>query len=506
MILRDLAAEVPGAVLDGPGEVDVRGVTLDSRRVGPGDLYVAIRGKRADGLRFAPQAIAAGAAAVAVDADRLEALRAVNAGVPALGLPAPRADMATLAAAVHGWPGRALTLVGVTGTNGKTTVTWLVSACAAAAGWPEGLIGTVEQRVGPEHVAADHTTPESSDLQALLARMVAAGVRSAAIEVSSVGVCEHRIDALDFDVAVFLNLDVDHLDYHGTLEAYADAKAEFFRAHLAADGVAIIDVDDPRGEAMCAAVPAGRTIWRLSLRPDVDAEVRFDDLTVGVAGIAGRLVTPRGTLRLDSPLTGRFNASNVAAAAAAALAAGVPAGAVEAGLQAARVPGRFERVPNGLGLFVVVDYAHTADAIERVVESLRAVTAGQVWCVFGCGGDRDASKRGPMGAAAASADAVVVTSDNPRGESPAEIAAAAAEGAIAAGRPRSEAPAVGHTWVELDRRLAIAAALAAAGPGDAVLIAGKGHERYQEVAGVRTPFDDVEVAREALEQLREVRS
>ncbi len=494
MNLRALARLVPGVFATG-ADVEVTGVTHDSRRVRAGDLFVALPGANADGRRFVADALARGAAAIAVPDDAADT--GAPADVPALRLSAPRTDMAALAAAVYGHPSRRLKLVGVTGTNGKTTITTLIAAAVAAAGQPVGLVGTVAHRVGDALVPSGHTTPEAPDLQALLARMLAAGVRIAAMEVSSIGLAEHRVDACEFAVAAFTNLTPDHLDYHGTMAAYGDAKARLFASGLAAGGIAVVDVDDPFGATIAASVPQGREIWTVSLR-DPAAAVRYAAAAIDGRGIRGTLVTPRGAVEVECPLLGEHNARNVAAAAACAVAADVPPEAVATALRTARVPGRLEAIDNALGLRVLVDYAHSPDALGRVLSALRPLTDGTLWCVFGCGGDRDATKRGPMGAAAAAADAVIVTSDNPRTEDPAAIAAAAVRGAVDAGRPLAETPAAGRTYVELDRRRAIRAAIAAARPGDTVLIAGKGHETYQQVGRDRLPFDDAEEARRAL--------
>lgn len=489
MKLSHLAAALPTARLEG-GDADIRALTHDSRRVGPGTLYVALRGRTVDGLRFVPNAITAGAAAVAVEGD---AQLAVD--VPVLRLAAPRRDLATLAAALHGHPSTRLKLVGVTGTNGKTTVSTLFAAIADAAGWPAGLVGTIEHRVGRERRPAAFTTPEAPDLQALLAEIVAAGAPAAAMEVSSVGLAEHRVDALRFAAAAFLNLTPDHLDYHGDMAAYGAAKRRLFTDLLAEDAVVVVDVDDPFGPTLLADAPGA---WRLSIAPDAATEVRWRDLVIDARGVRGTLVTPVAEVGLESPLLGAFNAANVACAAALALAVGAPAEAVAAGLRGAVVRGRLQPVPHAGGPTVLVDYAHSPDALARVLATLRPLTAGALWCVFGCGGDRDRAKRGPMGAAAAAADVVVVTNDNPRGEDPAAIAEAAVAGAVAAGRPRADTPRPGATVVELDRRRAIELAVRAAGPDDTVLIAGKGHETYQEQGGARRPFDDVAIAAAAL--------
>ncbi|MGK0359948.1 MAG: UDP-N-acetylmuramoyl-L-alanyl-D-glutamate--2,6-diaminopimelate ligase [Bradymonadia bacterium] len=507
--LADLIAGIDGLQVDGDVQIEICQVTHDSRAIIQGGLYVALPGRYYDGARYAPDAIARGAAAILLAGDSPFAQnRAVDApGVTILRTDAPRPVMAELAARVHGHPSRGLSLVGVTGTNGKTTTTSLLADMVACAGYAEGLIGTNGVRIAGSDRKAKLTTPESPDLQALLADMVAADVRVAAMEVSSVGVAEERCAALHFAAAGFLNLSVDHLDYHKTMAAYGQAKRRLFTELIGPDGVAIINVEDPFGAALAAgsdsvagspSADITATIWSLEIEnPSADVHIR--DLVVDAAGIAGTLVTPKGEVPFECPLVGRYNAVNAALAGALALAVGMPKGAIAGALQRAAIAGRMQALPNPHGFTVVVDYAHSDDAIDRVLAALRPLTVGRLWCVFGCGGDRDATKRGPMGRAAAAADVVIITNDNPRSEDPQAIAQAALAGAVAAGRPQAQAPTPGHCWVQLDRASAIAAAISGAARGDTVLIAGKGHEAWQEIAGVKHPFDDVAVARKALE-------
>jgi UDP-N-acetylmuramoyl-L-alanyl-D-glutamate--2,6-diaminopimelate ligase len=495
MMLHVLCSAVADAWIEGDSSVDILAVSHDSRAVTPGTLFVALPGRNTDGTRYIDQALAAGAAAVAVSEDV-----ALTCGVPVVRLPSPRAALALLAAEVHGRPAEELKMIGVTGTNGKTTVSTLVSEICVAGGVGEGLIGTIDHRIAGVNRAAQFTTPEAPALHALLAEMVAADVEIAIMEVSSIGLEERRVDGIPFQVAGFLNLTADHLDYHADMEAYGVAKSTLFTDHLALGGIAIIDIDDAYGQELALRLRAERSdveLWTLSLSQSA-ASVRFEGLVVNAEGVSGTLITPKGQVSLTSPLLGAFNASNLAMSAALAQAVGISSEAISLALTTAQVRGRLERVETQRGFSVVVDYAHSPDAIERVLETLRPVTTGSLWCVFGCGGDRDVTKRGPMGTAAALADAVVVTSDNPRSEDPAVIAEQAVAGAINAGAPLSAVPMVGATFVELDRRAAIAATLGAAGPGDLILVAGKGHETYQEVGGQRLPFDDVQVVRDLL--------
>jgi len=395
-------------------------------------------------------------------------------------------------------------LVGLTGTNGKTTVSTLVAQICRDAGRPEGLVGTISHWIAGRERPATFTTPEAPALHRLFAEMVSAGVEIAVMEVSSIGLAEHRVHGLRFSAAGFLNLSVDHLDYHGDMTQYGSAKRRLFWDHLVTGGVAIVNTDDAYGHDLALALRESRPdveVWALSLT-DSTAEVLFLDLETDGRGTKGVLQTPRGEVALHSPLLGLFNATNVAMAAAMALALGLSPEAIKASLATGQVRGRMESVANDVELAIVVDYAHSPDALERVIATLRPLTAGTLWCVFGCGGDRDSTKRSAMGRAAAAADAVVITNDNPRAEDPAHIAAAALAGAEGDRRLSAEGPTVGRTWVELDRGTAIRRTIAAARPGDTVLIAGKGHETYQEIHGVQHPFDDVEEARQALAEAR----
>jgi len=485
----------------------VTGATLDSRRVASGDLYAALPGAHAHGADFAAQA-AAGGAVVALT-DPAGAQRVAAAGLPALVVDDPRAVLGDLAAAVHGHPGDALTTFGITGTNGKTTTAYLLEGVLRSAGWTTGLLGTVETRIAGRRVPSVRTTPEAPDLHALLARMVEAGVRGCALEVSSHALALHRVDGLVVDVAVFTNLSQDHLDFHGSLEAYFLAKASLFTPRHSRAGVVAVDGDWGRRLAAQAEVPVTTVRTEESPSADgADADVVVTDVRPTRSGSTFRLLPRPGTpladrlggpLELTAALPGAFNVANAALAAVAALEAGLDPQAVQQGLaSAAGVPGRMERVASAAEAdepLVVVDYAHTPDAVERVLQTLRPATTGRLVVVLGAGGDRDRAKRPVMGEVAARlADLVVVTDDNPRSEDPAAVRAAVLAGTRGPAAVRAvEVREVG------DRRSAIAVALAACtGPGDTVLLAGKGHESGQEVAGVTTPFDDRQVAAAAL--------
>ncbi len=493
--LADLA-QVLGTVAPPHPLTPVTGVTLDSRRVAPGDLYAALPGANVHGARFCAQAAAAGAVAVLTDpAGRADA---EAADLPTLVVDAPRAVLGDLARRVHGDPGARLTTFGVTGTNGKTTTAYLVESLWRTAGWTTGLLGTVETRIAGERVSSVRTTPEAPDLHALLARMVAAGVRGCALEVSSHALAQHRVDGLVVDVAAFTNLSQDHLDFHGSMEEYLAAKARLFTPRHSRRGVVWTDPSDPDGWGRRVADLA--TVPVETVGPDGSgADWCVRDVHAERAKSSFRLTGPDADLHLTSPLPGEFNVANAAVAAVAALRLGLTPSEVEAGLARAEgVPGRMQAVARDGAPLVVVDYAHTPDALERVLATLRGSTPGRLVAVVGAGGDRDRGKRPLMGDVVARlADVAVVTDDNPRSEDPATIRAQVLAGARGSGGS-AEVLEVG------DRRAAVAAALAlCGGPHDTVLLAGKGHETGQEVAGVVTPFDDRAVADEELQAWRD---
>jgi UDP-N-acetylmuramoyl-L-alanyl-D-glutamate--2,6-diaminopimelate ligase len=484
-----------GARGDLGADPEIRAVTGDSRQVAPGTLFFALPGATQDGHAFAAEAARRGAAAVVAE-------RPVDCA-PALLLLAPssRRAMALAAAALHGHPGRDLTLAAVTGTNGKTTVSYLTEACVAAAGVPAGVIGTITHRWPGVERPASHTTPESTVVQALLAEMRDGGARLVVMEVSSHALAQERVAGLRFQAAGFTNLTRDHLDYHGDMEGYFAAKRRLFQEHLAPDGTAVVNARDPWGARLADQLGPGRQVWRYGGR-EGDA-LHAEGLAQSLAGIRGLVRTPRGPLELRSPLVGAHNVENLLCAAGLALALGVPLEAVARGLAASPgAPGRLERI-DGPGFPVFVDYAHTDDALARVLSALRALGPRRLVAAFGCGGDRDRGKRPLMGEAAGrGADLTVVTSDNPRTEAPEAIIAEILPGLERAGRRRltaAEARAGQPGYlVEPDRRAAIALAISCAREGDAVLLAGKGHEDYQLVGTERRHLDDREEARRAL--------
>ena len=458
---------------EGPEDVEVTALAFDNRVVTPGTLFFCVPGFTRDGHDFAPDAIARGAAALVVQ-------RPLGLGVPEVLVGDVRAAMATAAARFHGDPTASLRVVGITGTNGKTTTAFLVRELLEAGGIRCGLMGTVKNVVGGVEREVVRTTPEAIALQAAFAEMLAAGDEACAMEVSSHALELRRADGIHFSVALYTNLSRDHLDFHPDMEAYFLAKRKLFEV---AEGVRVVNVDDEYGRRLAADFPGAQTY-----AIDVEADWRACDLVSELTGSRFTLVTGDGRFECRTPLPGRFNVLNALGAVASARALGVPvATCVEALANAGRVPGRFEPVDAGQPFAVLVDYAHTPDSLENVLRAARELTSGRVICVFGAGGDRDRGKRPLMGAIAARlADVAIVTSDNPRSEDPEAIL-----DEIVAGMPAHER--------EVDRRRAIARAVECAAPGDVVVIAGKGHEQGQEFAdGRKEPFDDRQVAAEAL--------
>jgi len=459
----------------GRAPVDVTDLAYDAREAGPGSLYFCIRGSRADGHDFAREAVANGAVALVVE-------RPLELSVPQLVVEDARRAMPLAADEFFGRPTEQLEVAGVTGTNGKTTTAFLLYAILAAAGRRPGLLGTIESRVGGERRAAIRTTPEAIDLQRTFREMLDAGDRSAAVEATSHGSELSRLDRVRFSALVFTNLTQDHLDFHGTLERYFDAKRRLFTE---ARPPAAVNVGDEHGRRLADELRGHNELLTFGLVDD--AELRPEELELGPRGAHLRA----GGIELETRLRGRFNVENVLGAVAAARLLGIDDDAIAYGVRELRgVPGRFEAVDEGQPFAVLVDYAHTPDSLENVLRTARDLAQNRVICVFGCGGDRDRGKRPLMGRIATElADLAIVTSDNPRSEEPEKIIAEILEGT------GSEAE------VEPDRREAIARAVAEAGEGDVVVIAGKGHEQGQQFADRTIPFDDREVAREALRRL-----
>ncbi|MHC0432113.1 UDP-N-acetylmuramoyl-L-alanyl-D-glutamate--2,6-diaminopimelate ligase [Streptomyces sp. O3] len=489
--LADLAEQLG---VDAPGSAEVTGITHDSRAVRPGDIYAALPGARFHGADFAAQAADLDAAAILTDPAGVD--RAAATGLPVLVVGDPRGRMGELAASIYGHPGRDLLQIGITGTSGKTTTAYLIEGGLRAAGRDTGLIGTVEMRIGDERIKSERTTPEATDLQALFAVMRERGADSVAMEVSSHALVLGRVDGCVFDVAVFNNLSPEHMEFHSGMEDYFQAKAQLFTPKRSRLGV--VNLDDEYGRRLLkeATVPA----VSFSAEGHPDADWRADDVKVGPMDSTFTVCGPRGErVAAKSPLAGPFNVANTLAAIVSLAAAGIEPQTAADGIAAVPgVPGRLERVDAGQPYLAVVDYAHKTDAVESVLRALRKVTDGKLHIVLGCGGDRDQTKRMPMGAAAARlADTAVLTSDNPRSEDPLSILATMMAGA-------AEVPVHerGEVQVFEDRAAAIASAVARAEPGDTVLVAGKGHEQGQDINGVVRPFDDRDVLRTAIQDRR----
>ena len=479
MILGNLIAGLDAKRVIGDDSIKVSSLAYDSRQIQPGGLFFCVRGEKVDGHELAPRAVEEGAAALVVERELTEL------AIPQVVVGDSRAAMAPLAARFWGDPTAKLRVVGVTGTNGKTTTAFLVKEILEAASYPCGLLGTVKQVVGGVQKEVVRTTPEAIELQATFRQMLEGGDQACAMEVSSHAMTLHRADAIHFEVAIFTNLTQDHLDFHGTMEEYFLAKRKLFEAGPKA---AIVNVDDPYGQRLAEEFEC-ITFSAEGAEADYSARnVEFD-----AAGASFSIAE----MRLRTGLPGHFNVANALGAFAAAEAMGVGSEIAAAGLaRAARVPGRFEPIDEGQGFSVLVDYAHTPDSLENVLRAARRLTRGRLISVFGAGGDRDRDKRPKMGRAGAElSDLTVITSDNPRSEDPEAIVAEVAAGAEgAAGAAELE--------VVVDRREAIALALGRAEPGDTVVIAGKGHEQGQEFEeGRKIPFDDREVAREELWKL-----
>ncbi|MDB4990194.1 MAG: UDP-N-acetylmuramoyl-L-alanyl-D-glutamate--2,6-diaminopimelate ligase [Myxococcaceae bacterium] len=481
-------------------EVQITGVSSDSRRIVPGDLFAALSGRNVDGARFVEQAVTRGARAV------LSERELAHSALPVLIVDHLRQRLGPLAQHIYGEPTRALATVGVTGTNGKTTVTHLLESVLAQAGHASALLGTIALRGPRGEEAAELTTPEADRIAQFAAEARDAGAKYLLLEVSSIALTEQRLAGMHFQVAAFTNLTHDHLDYHGTFEAYGEAKARLFLESAAQTNVVV--VDQPFGQQLSLRIEAqtqGRVL-RCSVAGAAEADLRVRSFRSTRKGLTAELETPSGPLTLESPLFGAHNLENLLVAIGCAIALGIDLATISLALQKAKgAPGRMERVNDPRGVLVLVDYAHTPDALDRALAALRPLTDGRLLVVFGCGGDRDRQKREPMAEAAArGADLAVLTSDNPRTESLSQILADMEPGAARVSPrlaiPKLRTAARGYVVIP-DRAQAIAAALESARPGDTVLLAGKGHETYQVVGNTRYAFDDRIQAARALTSL-----
>lgn len=481
-----LRALFPGASFVGCADVRVTDATDCSQKCSPQTLFAAIPGCRQDGTIFVAEAVKQGATSLLVQ----RPLPSVN--VPQCIVPNVRKAYAELCAALAGSPSRFLNLAAVTGTNGKTTVTWLVRSILETSGHRTGLIGTIEYHNGVDSAPAGMTTPEPKTLSHWLKKMVSGGATHAAMEVSSHALDQERTAGTQFDVAVVTNITQDHFDYHHTAASYRDAKRRIFE-HLKPEGLVVLNADDAESSSLAEHVPAGVEIWTYGL--ERSARVWGTILDESVHGTRFTLRSGDDSVEVTTPLIGRHNVSNCLAAAAIAQRFGISLTAIKTGIERLRmIPGRFERVDYGQSFDVFVDYAHTEDALRRCIISLKRLARGRVICVAGAGGDRDRSKRPRMGAALSVADLAVVTSDNPRSEDPEQIIHDVLSGCDPTGH---------EPLVEIDRAEAIRRAVEIAEPGDCLLVAGKGHEREQIIGSRRIPFIDREVVRDALAHRRQ---
>ena len=477
-------------------KADITGVCADSRQVKPGDLFIAVPGTKSDGSQYAHEAVQKGAAAVLAE----KTIGGIT--VPLFVTPSARKASALVAGNFYGNPARDLVLLGVTGTNGKTTTAWLVESICQAGMNSVGLFGTINIRYSGHSRVPTHTTPDAIELHRTFREMADAGVDIVVMEVSSHALVQDRVHGLTFRAAGFTNLSRDHLDYHKDMEAYFQAKRRLFTENLSPGGLAVVNGDDTYTNRVYNEMrQLKRQSWKFSRAGN--GELSASNVELTTQGIKATLKTPAGDIAIKSALIGAHNLDNILCAAGIALAAGASRRDVQEGIErVTRVPGRMERLEKG-GVTVLVDYAHTDDALNRALESSRAITKGKLIVVFGCGGDRDSGKRPLMGEVAAQADLPIVTSDNPRSEDPDEIIQDIVPGLEKSGELRRMSPAKARTGergylVEADRKAAIALALSFAKTGDTVLIAGKGHEAYQEVKGEKQHFDDLEEARKAL--------
>jgi UDP-N-acetylmuramoyl-L-alanyl-D-glutamate--2,6-diaminopimelate ligase len=483
--LTELLQTVKPLAVEGPVDRDITGITYDSRRVMPGNLFVAMRGENTDGHRFVEAAIDRGASAIVLERDA-----GLNPRATRIKVKDARRTLALTAAQFYHLPSQTLKTVGVTGTNGKTTTAFMVKAILEAAGLGAGLIGTVQYQVGQRIIPAARTTPESVEIQDMMSQMLRAGCGGVAMEVSSHALDLHRVDGIDYDVAIFTNLSQDHLDYHGTMESYFEAKTKLFLAlgSMRKRGRAVVNTDNEYGRRLIARLGGENAVVTYGVLGD--ATIRATDVRVSADGTYFVVRTPQGCVPISLPLIGRYNVHNALGAIGAAWALGIDLASVERALsKLPAVPGRLERMDVKQDFHVFVDYAHTEDALRNVLMTVSELTKGRLIVVFGCGGDRDKGKRAPMGEAACEiADFSILTSDNPRTEDPREIIRQIEEGFPVGAQSRYQ--------VIADRREAIERALDIARPGDSVLVAGKGHETYQEFADTVVPFSDREVIQE----------
>ncbi|MBN1930072.1 MAG: UDP-N-acetylmuramoyl-L-alanyl-D-glutamate--2,6-diaminopimelate ligase [Desulfobacterales bacterium] len=482
---------------------EINSIHYRAQDVKPGGLFTAIPGFRADGHDFIAEALSKGAAAIVSQ-------KPVKGNAVMIEVENSRKALAAVSARFYGNPSEKLNIIGITGTNGKTTTTYLIESILANAGFNVGVIGTINYRYAGNTFQNPVTTPESTDLQQILAQMLAAGITHVVMEVSSHAIDLFRMEHCWLDIGVFVNLSQDHLDYHGDMNTYWQCKKRLFTDNLAAGPkqgrtLSVINCNDPKGLELVRSI----CIQSLTIGHADTNKIRYRHLKLGLNGMTCEILTPKGNFELQSTLVGKHNLENILCAVGVGIAINIAPNTIKTGIgEVTGVPGRLEPIPNSIGRFVYVDYAHTPDALENVLSALTALSSGKMICVFGCGGDRDKSKRPQMGEIAAGiCDRIIITSDNPRTEKPDEIILQILEGvkrsSLAAYdflNPTKDFEQKGY-WIEPDRRQAIRAAIEASRPGDTILIAGKGHETYQIIGNKVTPFDDRQEARIAMADL-----
>ncbi len=492
MILKELLDVLNKPEVNGGIDVQIGDITYDSREVKRGSLFVAVKGFKTDGHRYIADAVKRGASAVVVE----DAVNISKGDVTVITVPDTRNALALLSARFYGDPSRRLRMIGITGTNGKTTTSYLIKSIIEKAGKKAGLLGTISYIIGDEAMPAPHTTPESSDLQKYLSQILDAGAEYAVMEVSSHALELNRTANCEFDIGVFTNLTQDHLDFHKTMEDYFNAKLKLFTSlnnerGKMAKKVGIINIDDPYSNRILSAM----TVKPITYGFSENADIRPEEINVDVDGIRFLAVTPKGNFPIESKLTGKYNILNILAAIAVGQSLGFDNSAIQEGISSlSSVSGRFEKIDEGQDFSVVVDYAHTEDALKRILEAIRAFAKGRVITVFGCGGDRDRGKRPKMGEAAVKlSEIAILTSDNPRSEDPHEIIKEIEEGI-----KRKRNGRLREYLIIPDRKEAIYRAIEMAEKDDVILIAGKGHEDYQIIGDKKLHFDDRETAREAI--------
>lgn len=502
MQLTDLIEGLQTKHIQGSIHRDIKDLSFNSKEIGTNCLFVALKGTRVNGHDFIPEALASGAQALIVE----EETHTDNDDITIITVPDTRIALAHVADCFYQHPSQKLTVIGITGTNGKTTISYLVESILKEAGCNPGVIGTIDYRFGNHHRAAPNTTPNALDLQKTMKEMVDDKVSHLIVEVSSHSLDQHRVENLNFDVAVFTNLSPEHLDYHQTLEQYAEAKKLLFTYYLDQSikdkTHAIINCTDPLGTSLSKATKAQILSYGLT----DEAEIRAKHSTLTHDGLSMLVATPQGEVEIDSSLIGAFNSENILAAVGIALTQDIPLETIKKGIaQVKYIPGRLERVSNVTGLTILIDYAHTSDALDHVLTALRSLCTGRLITVFGCGGDRDKTKRGPMGnTATRKSDIAIITSDNPRTEDPLDIIEQIKEGIdptsstyYALNNLKESGPGRAYTVIP-QRRAAIRTAVRLTKPGDILLVAGKGHEDYQIIGTTRHHFSDREEIIEAL--------